>query len=70
MLLADISPEDCAREGFPELTPHQFVMMLSHHYKNPALSYSRCNRIAFRYVNYPGQWVKGTDAKLYEMVRT
>lgn len=48
-MLANITEDDCRREGFPELQPHEFVSMLSRHYKDKALSYATVNRIEFEY---------------------
>lgn len=44
--LNSISKSDCVREGFPEFGPHDFVSMLTKHYK--CLPSSICNRIEFR----------------------
>lgn len=42
-----ITDEDCILEGFPNLTPSEFVEMLVRHYKcNPA---KEINRIEFKY---------------------
>ena len=44
-----IDQSDCVKEGFPDMTPNQFVEMLVKHYKiNPN---EICNRIQFRYSN-------------------
>ncbi|MGE3278052.1 MAG: ASCH domain-containing protein [Vicinamibacterales bacterium] len=44
-----ITPEDCAREGFPELTPAEFVAMFCAHMK-PCQPHWLVTRIAFSYV--------------------
>ncbi|MAI35041.1 MAG: hypothetical protein CMM07_25665 [Rhodopirellula sp.] len=44
-----ITQEDCAREGFPSFTPHDFVSMLCGHYGCP--EDKLCNRIEFEYLN-------------------
>lgn len=46
--LCQMSHRDCTLEGFPNLTPAQFVNMLSKHYKCP--TYRSVNRIEFKYV--------------------
>lgn len=46
-----ITEEDCAREGFPDKTPAEFVEMLQSHYKCSASE--PVNRIEFKYL-----WVK------------
>lgn len=43
-----ITKEDCIREGFPDLTPEQFVEMLVHHYKCEPDKI--CNRIEFKHI--------------------
>jgi hypothetical protein len=48
-MLCDIDDADVVREGFPEMRPHEFVDMLSSHYRDPALSYATVNRIEFEY---------------------
>lgn len=40
---------DCNLEGFPDLSPDQFVAMLVKHYKTKPDAI--CNRIQFRYTN-------------------
>lgn len=46
--LCDISASDCIREGFPDMTPKEFVIMLCEHYGcNPD---KIVNRIEFKYV--------------------
>lgn len=47
--LSLISAEDCAREGFPDLTPAQFVAMFCEHMRCKPTR--RVNRIEFRYVD-------------------
>ncbi|OKL45033.1 ASCH domain-containing protein [Pseudovibrio exalbescens] len=46
--LKDISQEDCAREGFPEYSPEDFVRMFADHHKRPPES--KVNRIEFEYL--------------------
>lgn len=43
-----ITEDDCAREGFPDMTPDQFVAMLCEHYD--CWEGETVNRIEFRYV--------------------
>jgi hypothetical protein len=43
-----ITEEDCAREGFPEMHPAEFVAMLCNHYK--CEPHRMVNRIEFEYV--------------------
>ena len=47
--LIAISVHDVAREGFPEMTPFQFCLMLVKHYKCSASD--DINRIEFEYVD-------------------
>jgi hypothetical protein len=47
--LSAITPEDCIKEGFPELTPNEFVEMILKHY-NIRYRDARCNRIEFEYI--------------------
>jgi hypothetical protein len=47
-LIADY-PDDCAREGFPELTPAEFVAMFCRHMR--CLPEQLVQRIEFRYVD-------------------
>jgi hypothetical protein len=44
----DIDEEDCRREGFPHLTPAEFVEMYCKH--NKVQPHDICRRIEFRYV--------------------
>lgn len=46
--LNEITTEDCIKEGFPELTPEQFVEMLCNHSK--CLPGDSVNRIEFEYL--------------------
>lgn len=46
--LADITPEDCVKEGFPEFSPNDFVEMLKSHFGLKDLE-KPVNRIEFRY---------------------
>lgn len=48
--LSAITPEDCIKEGFPELTPDEFVEMILKHY-NIRYHDARCNRIEFEYID-------------------
>jgi hypothetical protein len=45
-----ITPDDCIKEGFPELTPEQFVDKLCGHYG--CARNERVNRIEFKYLDY------------------
>lgn len=47
--LYTITPEDCAREGFPHMAPRDFTAMLVHHYDVPSTAI--VNRIEFEYVD-------------------
>ncbi len=47
--LGAVTLEECAREGFPELTPFGFLDMLRRHYKKKLLRSELCNRIEFEY---------------------
>jgi len=44
-----INQEDCIREGFPNMTPQEFVLMFMKHMK--CSEYRPVNRIEFEYVN-------------------
>jgi len=48
--LSSITKEDCAREGFPDYSPQDFIDMLMQHYKNISPT-SICNRIEFEYLD-------------------
>ncbi|WP_136443665.1 ASCH domain-containing protein [Pacificoceanicola onchidii] len=48
-----ITHEDCAREGFPDFRPADFVAMLTSHYGCP--DDKQVNRIEFRYLDTPTQ---------------
>lgn len=48
VVLGDISPQDVHREGFPQLTPRQFVAMFKQH--NGGLRDQVVTRIQFEYV--------------------
>ena len=52
--LADISPEECRREGFPEMWPRDFVNMLCTHYKITPDTFF--NRIEFEHVTEDGDY--------------
>lgn len=43
-----ITQEDCAREGFPELTPEGFIVMFCHH--NKCQPWTIVNRIEFKHL--------------------
>ena len=45
--LDSITFRDCYREGFPEMTPDQFVTMIAKHYQCTRTAI--CNRIEFEY---------------------
>jgi len=47
-VLGDISPQDVYREGFPELTPREFVEMFKRH--NGCLKDQVVTRIEFEYL--------------------
>ena len=44
-----ITPEDCAREGFPEMAPEEFIEFFCRHNKCTPDTY--VNRIEFEYIN-------------------
>jgi len=46
--LSCITQEDCIKEGFPLLSPREFIEMLGRHYGCD--SKKTCNRIEFEYV--------------------
>lgn len=46
-----ITREDCIREGFPDMSPQQFVDMLCKHYG--CQPDKICNRIEFKKINTP-----------------
>lgn len=48
--LDHITPEDCIREGFPDMTPAQFVQFFCDHNKCSPLT--KVNRIEFEYIDY------------------
>lgn len=41
---------DCAKEGFPEMVPQDFVAMLCNHYGSKITGASMVNRIEFEYL--------------------
>ena len=50
--LSLIDQADCVKEGFPDLTPKEFIQMLIDHNKPKKLSpFIDCNRIEFKYVD-------------------
>lgn len=49
--LCEISPEDCRREGFPDLTPFEFMEMYCRH--NGGNGQQIVTRILFEYVDQP-----------------
>lgn len=42
-------PDECRREGFPDMTPRQFMDMFCEH--NQVTTYSIVNRIVFEYLD-------------------
>jgi hypothetical protein len=50
-VLTDIQdkPDDCAKEGFPNMTPRQFLAMFEKNMR--CISYTVVNRIEFEYVD-------------------
>ena len=46
--LSDITKADCIKEGFPEMSPVEFVLMFSIH--NKVFARSPVNRIEFEYI--------------------
>ncbi len=48
VVLGDISPQDVYREGFPDMTPRQFVEFFKH--ANGGLKNQTVTRIQFEYV--------------------
>lgn len=48
--LSIMSQEDCIKEGFPEMTPLDFVLFLQKKYKE-LTAFSKMNRIEFKYVD-------------------
>ncbi len=46
--LNEITKEDCVKEGFPDLTPSEFVDMIVKHYN--CSRFDTINRIEFEYV--------------------
>lgn len=51
-ILALITKEDCAREGFPNMTPAEFVKMFCETHKGVRPT-TKINRIEFEYINEP-----------------
>lgn len=47
--LSAITKEDCAREGFPELGPVEFIEMFKHHMG--CMAFETVTRIEFEYVD-------------------
>ena len=47
--LDSIPTDDCAREGYPEFSPQDFVDMLCGHYR--CMADKECNRIEFEYTD-------------------
>ena len=45
-----MEPSDCAKEGFPLLTPYGFVCMLRSHFGPKVQTTSYVNRIEFKYI--------------------
>ena len=48
--LSAITYEDCIKEGFPEMSPNQFIAMLKSHYGKQVDESSTVNRIEFEYL--------------------
>jgi hypothetical protein len=48
VVLSEITQEDCAKEGFPDMIPAEFVQMLCNYSK--CFPYDSVNRIEFEYV--------------------
>lgn len=48
--LAMMSLSDCAKEGFPEMIPRDFIAMLRKHYGSKITGDSMVNRIEFDYL--------------------
>lgn len=46
--LNEITQDDCIKEGFPEMSPEDFIKMLCGHYG--CVSYETINRIEFEYI--------------------
>jgi len=51
VVLGDISPQDVYREGFPQMTPREFVQMFKAH--NGGLKGQIVTRIQFEYIEAP-----------------
>lgn len=49
-MLGQITQDDCRKEGFPDLDPPGFVVMLQAHYGGSITRDSECNRIEFEYI--------------------
>lgn len=48
--LNHITRADCIREGFPDMSPRQFINMICLHYRR-RLSRATVNRIEFKYID-------------------
>ncbi|MDH4263970.1 MAG: ASCH domain-containing protein [Spirochaetia bacterium] len=46
--LGDITQDECIKEGFPNMSPNEFVKMIQDHYKCSDNNYM--NRIEFEYI--------------------
>lgn len=53
--LCEITKSDCIKEGFPDLTPAQFIDMICKHNHGRVQPHTLCNRIEFEYL------CRGTD---------
>ncbi len=62
--LGAVTPEECVKEGFPELSPLGFLNMLRRHYKKKLSSFRLCNRIEFEYTEDDPVWVKQKTSKM------
>lgn len=45
-----VTPEECIKEGFPELSPDEFIDMICKHYGRKVTPKSKINRIEFEYI--------------------
>lgn len=49
--LSAITKEDCAREGFPEMSPKEYIAMFCEHHGGHASD--PVQRVEFKYLNWP-----------------
>lgn len=66
--LSDVTVEDCAREGFPELTPAEFVEMFWRSHRGIS-RHEPVTRIAFEYVDVLDRFGRVVDAQSGEVLR-